>query len=334
MMALSGGTTGGGLDIMATLPMGAGLSSSAALCVALAEVLGDGGSAEEVALRCQAAEQLTGVPVGAMDPLVCAGAVAGHALLIDFSTLAHRPVPVPLGCELVVVDSGQRRTVRSSAYAAPGWPNARRRRRSSAPWAWPIDPTSPISGTIGSGGRARHVITECDRVRGVVEAFGDGDLETAGRLLTEGHRSLGVDFEVSTPVVDQLVTHLVGIPGVFGARMTGAGFGGCAVALCRPGAIGLERLGHPGLARTGLGRDGCPPGPAGRYRRRVTPVRSARPRAAGSRGGAVPRSVGPQPSVDDPLDDHRLAHVVDPADLVLAHDLQLEAPGTDDAPHQ
>ena len=80
-------------------------------------------------------------------------------------------------------------------------------------------------------------MTECDRVRWFAEALGSGDLAEAGRLMTSSHQSLSTDFEVSTPVLDQLVEHLLGLEGVRGARLTGAGFGGCVVALTEPGAL-------------------------------------------------------------------------------------------------
>jgi len=99
----------GNLHIESDLPMGAGLSSSAALCVALADVFGVGGSAVELARLCQEAERRAGSPVGAMDPLVCAGARSGHALLIDFSSMTTRQISLPAEAEVVVVDSGQAR---------------------------------------------------------------------------------------------------------------------------------------------------------------------------------------------------------------------------------
>jgi galactokinase len=89
------------------------------------------------------------------------------------------------------------------------------------------------------------VVTECDRVRWCAAALGSGDLVDAGRLMSASHVSLSEDFDVSTPGLDALVQHLQGIPGVYGARMTGAGFGGCVVVLCEPGAVDLTRLSTP-----------------------------------------------------------------------------------------
>jgi galactokinase len=252
VVALSPPTPGGTVEITTTLPVGAGLSSSAALSVALAEVLVEASgrapaerfTPRAIADLCQRAEHLVGVPVGAMDPLVCAGAVAGHALLIDFSTLDTTPVPVPTTVDVVVVDSGQRRTVGSSEYAIR------------------VAECGAAAAVIGPLGlalpsdlaalddpllyrRARHVVSECGRVRDMVVALRDGDLVGAGRLLSASHASLAGDFEVTTPLLDQLVERLLSVPGVLWARMTGAGFGGCVVALCRPGALVPGRLDRP-----------------------------------------------------------------------------------------
>jgi galactokinase len=89
------------------------------------------------------------------------------------------------------------------------------------------------------------VVTECDRVRWCAAALKSGDLVDAGRLMSASHASLSEDFDASTPGLDALVQHLQAIPGVYGARMTGAGFGGCAVVLAEPGAVNLARLSTP-----------------------------------------------------------------------------------------
>lgn len=244
LIALVQPAHGGHLDISTTLPLGSGLSSSAALSVAVAEVLGVGGTPEVIARLCQQAEELTGVPVGVMDPLVCSGGRSGLAMLIDFSTLTVRQVPVPDDADIVVVDSGQRRTLRTSDYAE----RVAECRRASV-----------RIGPLGRAGeddlgelddpllrrRARHVITECRRVRDMADALVADDLVEAGRLMSESQRSLAGDFAVSTPLLDELVDELTGRPGVLGARLTGAGFGGCVVALARPGTLEPARLGRP-----------------------------------------------------------------------------------------
>jgi len=223
--------------VTTTLPIGAGLSSSAALEVAMALALGFAGSPLELALACQQAEQrASGVPSGILDQLASASGVAGHALLMDCHALTVTPVPVPDDVEVVVVDSGQARTLATSAYGD---------RRAACEAA--EDRIGPLrTATVADverledpvlRSRARHVVTENQRVQGFSAALSAGRLVECGRLMVESHRSLAEDFEVSTPRLDALVATLTATPGVFGARLTGAGFGGCVVALAEPGAI-------------------------------------------------------------------------------------------------
>lgn len=238
--------SGGTCLIASTVPPGAGLSSSAACCVALALAFGVSGPPAALATLCQVAERAAGADVGLMDPLVIAGAVESHALLVDFATLAAEPVPLPGDVDVVVVHSGQARQVGTSPYAA---------RRAECEAAAAV-----LGVPLGRAGqadlhrlgdpvlraRARHVVTECRRVRELVAALGAGDLAAAGALVRESHRSLAGDFGASTPVVDALVDEVTAVPGVHGARMTGAGFGGCVVALAEPGALDPHRW--PGRA--------------------------------------------------------------------------------------
>jgi galactokinase len=265
--------SGGTLQVDGTLPAGAGLSSSAALSVALAEVLGATGSAEDIAHLCQQAEHRAGVPVGIMDPLVCAGGRRGHALLVDAGTGTTRSVRIPPGAEFVVVDSGERRDLRGSPYAE--------RVAECAAAAALIGPLGAADDVDVAGvrdpvlrRRARHVVTECRRVHQCVDAFESDDLAAVGALLTLSHLSLADDFAASTPALDDTVRALASRPGVLGARMTGAGFGGCVVALCHPGALdpstlstrawrvaavdgtvaARSRVSHPRLPTTGTAR--------------------------------------------------------------------------------
>jgi galactokinase len=221
--------------VSTTLPIGAGLSSSAALEVAVALALGFDGPPLELARACQRAEQrASGVPCGIMDQLASAAGVAGHALLIDCTTEGAVPVPIPDGVQVVAVDSGERRSLEMSAYAE---------RRAACEQAEAI--VGPLrSATVEDLAaiadpvvrrRARHVVTENARVLAFEEALHGRDLRTLGELLQESHDSLRDDFEVSTPVLDELVVRVRAVPGVIGARLTGAGFGGCVVVLCEPG---------------------------------------------------------------------------------------------------
>jgi galactokinase len=224
-------TTGISGSVSTTLPVGAGLSSSAALEVATALALGFTGSVVELAVACQRAEQLaSGVPCGVMDQLASAAGVEGHALLIDCGSLTVAPVAVPDDAEVVVIHSGQPRTLADSAYAT-------RRAELEA----------------GHPRRVRHVATENERVLAFAAALRDGDLTRAGRLMGESHASLRDDFEVSTPALDALVARIEATPGVHGARLTGAGFGGCIVALTDPGTLGEGRVVRPSAGARVLG---------------------------------------------------------------------------------
>lgn len=246
MAAVLGRTVGFRGDITSTVPAGAGLSSSAALLVATALALGaDPQDTVALARRAQRAEQeASGVPCGVMDPLAAAAGREGHALLIDTTTLEIVPVAVPDDVDVVVVHSGEARRLSGSPYAE-------RRARCEAAAARvgslrDADPGAVAAiedATIRAAGR--HVASENRRVRDAAAAFAAGDVEEVGRLMVASHRSLRDDLDVSTPRLDALVERLVAIPGVLGARLTGAGFGGCVVALARPGALSEGRVVRP-----------------------------------------------------------------------------------------
>jgi len=230
-----GATVGLAGTVDSDLPLGSGLSSSAALEVAAALALGDTGTPLEVARRCQLAEQrATGVPCGIMDQLASAAGVAGHALLIDCATYEVTPVAVPEQATIWVVHSGQERELAGSAYA-----QRRAECEAAAAIVGPL-PTASLERIEELDdpvmrARARHVRSECARVEQFAAALSAGDLSAAGELMVRSHRSLRDDFEVSTPRLDELVDELCAVPGVHGARLTGAGFGGCVVVLADPG---------------------------------------------------------------------------------------------------
>ncbi len=228
-------TVGGEGVVRSDLPIGGGLSSSASLEVAVAMALGATGTPLELARLCQRAEvAATGVPCGIMDQLAVAAGVDGHALLIDCSTDEVAPIRVPSDAAIWVVDSGQARELAGSAYAE---------RRSQAEAAAALVGPLPHAAMADIEAiddpvvraRGRHVRTECDRVRAFAAAISADDLVRAGQVMGESHRSLRDDYEVSTPVLDELVERLSATPGVHGARLTGAGFGGCVVALAERG---------------------------------------------------------------------------------------------------
>ena len=222
--------------VRTTLPVGAGLSSSAALEVSVALALGFRGEPLELALACQRAEHVaSGVPSGVMDQLASVAGVAGHALLLDCASLEITPVALPAEVDVVVVDSGQARALAGSAYA-----ERRAQCEAAAAIVGPLREAS--TGDLYRldddvlRRRARHVVTENRRVLDFAGCLRTGDLAEAGRLMAASHASLAADFEVSTPALDALVEKLAAVPGVYGARLTGAGFGGCVVALAEVGS--------------------------------------------------------------------------------------------------
>jgi galactokinase len=182
-----------------------------------------------------------GVPCGIMDQLASIAGVAGHALLIDCRTLEISPVPLPAGAAVVVLDTGTRRGVAASAYQ-----ERREQCRQAARFLGAASlrdvtlqdlarASTALSETTLR--RARHVVAENERTRLAAQALQRGDAIEVGLLMNASHASLKEDFEVSSPELDAIVAASRRRADCLGARLTGAGFGGCAVALVREGDL-------------------------------------------------------------------------------------------------
>lgn len=236
----------GGFDlrIESDVPPGSGLSSSAALEVSLLRALREAFRLDlddvKLALAGQKAENdFVGAPVGVMDQMASSLADATTALFLDTRTLRYQRIPLPARAELAVIDSGVshshstgeyrvRRRECEKAAELLGVPQLRDLDRNDL-WRLAALP-EPLDR------RARHVITENARVRGAVAAMQEGNLERLGTLINASHDSLRDDYEVSVPEVDLLVRLAQAEPDVYGARMTGGGFGGSIVILARQGS--------------------------------------------------------------------------------------------------
>ncbi len=228
------------------IPEGASLSSSAALEVGTALVfvaLGEGRWDPVAAARAaqRAENEWVGVPVGIMDQLISATATAGHAKLIDCRSLELTDHALPSGVSVVVLDTSSRRELVHSAYAdrratceaaaaALGVPSLRDVTTAM------LDDGSPALTEVQAR-RARHVVEENERVLAAVEAMATGDSTRLGDLMNASHDSLRDLYEVSGPQLDTMVDLARAAPGCMGARMTGGGFAGCAVALVVAGSV-------------------------------------------------------------------------------------------------
>ena len=253
-----------GMDVRVRgdIPPGAGLSSSAsvelAMAVAVDALVGSGLSAAELARIGQQAENdFIGVACGIMDQMAIAAGVGGHALTIDCQTLEVTPVPFPADVAVVVANTNQHRELSDSAY---------NQRRAACEQAQAllgrrlVDVDASAAGGAVAGlpaelrAPARHVITEQGRVHTFAGALRRDDRDAMGEVMRASHLSLREDFGVTGPALDAMAEAAWQAPGVIGARMTGAGFGGCTVNLVEPDAVAAfeDSVGRRYTGLTGL----------------------------------------------------------------------------------
>lgn len=228
------------LAIGGNVPVGAGVSSSAAIELATAEAfLAAAGSSMErpaLALLCQRAEnRFVGVSCGIMDQFISALGQRSKAMLLDCETLEYEMTPLPDSAVFVVCDTRKERSLGESAYnerraqceAGAAHLGLKKLRRAT------MEQLQAARSTMDEviWRRCRHVVTEIARTLQARDALKAGDLNAVGVLMNESHNSLRDDYEVSCPELDAMVEAARLAPGCLGARLTGAGFGGCAVAL-------------------------------------------------------------------------------------------------------
>ena len=238
---------GADVYIASDVPLGAGLSSSAALEVAFLRALRQAFDMPltdvDIALVGQQCENdFVGAQVGIMDQMVISVGQMGHALLLHAADLSFSHIKLPETLDLGIVDSGLRHAHVDGAY------NKRRAECAEAAALLNIDNLSQIEPDAQSTPatlqglppplrqRARHVVSENGRVQRAAAALQQGELEALGELLYESHRSLAEDYEVSLPVIDALVRQAAKHPDILGARLTGGGFGGSIIVLTRANA--------------------------------------------------------------------------------------------------
>jgi galactokinase len=256
------------VEFTSNVPIGAGLSSSAAVEVGFAvlwEALGDWKLDRMTLARyAQEAEvKYAGVNCGLMDQFACANGVEGHALLFDTRSLEWKPVKLPAGTAIVIANSGVHHNLASSEYNTrhneciqaveilkKTYPTVKALRDVSLSQLEAVRPELP--GKVYK--RARHVVNEYTRVMKAVDYLDKQDSAAFGRLMFETHTSLRDDYEVSCPELDILVDIAARLPGCLGARMTGGGFGGCTVNLVKEEAVGtfIEALKAEYKAKTGI----------------------------------------------------------------------------------
>jgi galactokinase len=237
------------IAIYSTVPVGSGLSSSASIevCSALALLFGSDIEKTELAKLCRRAENnFVGVPVGIMDQYVSVFGEQDRAIKIDCRSLTHETARLPREASIIVVnsmvkhelgDSSYKTRVRECAEAVRAIQQAYPEVQSLRDVSSRMLDTAQASMPDNVFRRARHVTTEDERVEQFMAAASEGDLMRMGRLFLASHRSLQHDYEVSAEELDFLVDTASDFSGVFGARMTGGGFGGCTVNLVAPNRV-------------------------------------------------------------------------------------------------
>ncbi len=237
-----------GMDLVigSDVPVGAGLSSSAATEVAMFELA----SAlfhiallpeQKALLGVQVEHQFVGVRTGVMDQMISVMGQKDHAILIDCRSLETTPVPIPTGVSLLTLDTGKRRELTNTEYGK------RREQCEEAARLLGVEALRDVTPEQLAANvdklpevierRAAHVVNENVRTLAVVDALNAGDLETVGRLLNEGHASLRDLFEISIPELDIMADLAQRAEGCYGARMMGGGFGGAVIALVQDEAV-------------------------------------------------------------------------------------------------
>ncbi len=242
------------LQVESNVPVGAGVSSSAALVVALLRGLRTllGLSFDDAALAklAQGVETgFVGAPVGIMDQMASSVGRPGEALFLDTRSLAFERVPLPASMELAVINSGVTHAHAGGAYALRRRESFEAAARLGVERLRDISPddlerVAELSPVLAR--RARHIVTENARVLDAVATLRNGDGRRLGDLFLESHASMRDDYETSTPEVDALVEIAAQHPDVYGARLTGGGFGGAVVLVARPGsaAMAAQAISH------------------------------------------------------------------------------------------
>ncbi|HET7893254.1 MAG TPA: galactokinase [Candidatus Sulfotelmatobacter sp.] len=247
---------GANIFVHGQVPIGSGLSSSAAIEVSTGFALLDVSRAQinltKLALACRHAEnEFVGARVGIMDQFICAHGRAGQALMLDCRSLESRALPIPSGVLLGICNTGVKHQIAGGEY------NVRRAQceqgvkllSTTLPEIRALRDVTPrqleqhrslLPEVIYH--RCRHVVTENERVLQAADALLNGDLNTVGKLMAESHRSLRDDYQVSCAELDTMVEIACAQPGVVGARMTGGGFGGCTINLVHADAAEKFKL--------------------------------------------------------------------------------------------